>query len=194
MKFFISKIFLVFCLVSLSLAASNKASKNVSPDIPIAPEVRQAFASANLPVLLKTPPAADFTIPLAAGGTWNIQELSGKVVFLNFWASWCGPCEDEMPSMERLYQKFKAQGLEMLAINYKDKPEVVRDFMKEHKLSFPAGLDASGKITTRLYGVSAFPTTYIIDRRGQIVARIIGGIEWDTPEIIAAVDVLLKQK
>ncbi|MDR1323030.1 MAG: TlpA family protein disulfide reductase [Candidatus Margulisbacteria bacterium] len=190
MRFFVRKIFLVFCLVSLGLAAGDKASPNVS----VTPEVRQAFVSANVPVLRKTRPAADFTVPLASGGTRNIQELSGKVVFLNFWASWCGPCEDEMPSMERLYRKFKAQGLEMLAVNYQDKPEVVRDFMAEHKLSFPAGLDASGKITTRLYGVNAFPTTYIIDRQGQIIVRVIGSMEWDTPEIMAALEVLLKQK
>ncbi|MDR1114262.1 MAG: TlpA family protein disulfide reductase [Candidatus Margulisbacteria bacterium] len=190
MKFFVRKIFLVSCLVSLSLAAGDKASPNIS----VTPEVRQAFASANVPVLRKTRPAADFTVPLVSGSTRNIQELSGKVVFLNFWASWCGPCEDEMPSMERLYQKFKAQGLEMLAVNYQDEPEVVRDFMTEHKLSFPAGLDASGKITTRLYGVNAFPTTYIIDRQGRIIVRVIGSMEWDTPEIMAALEVLLKQK
>ncbi|GBR74441.1 disulfide reductase TlpA-like family [Candidatus Termititenax aidoneus] len=184
------KMFLIFCLVSLSLAASDKTS----PDISIAPEVRQAFASANVPLLRKTQPVADFTVPLADGGTRHIQELSGKVLFLNFWASWCGPCAYEMPSMERLYQKFKTQGLEMLAINYKDEPEVVRAFMAKHKLSFPAGLDLSGRITTRLYGVSAFPTTYIIDRQGRIITRVIGSIEWDTPEIMAALDALLKQK
>ncbi|MDR1453575.1 MAG: TlpA family protein disulfide reductase [Candidatus Margulisbacteria bacterium] len=184
------KIILVLCFVSLALSAGNKVSQNVY----VAPEVRQAFATAGLPVLRKTRPAVDLTLPLASGGTCNIQELSGKVVFLNFWASWCGPCEDEMPSMERLYQKFKPQGLEMLAVNYQETPETVRAFLAENKLSFPAGLDISGKATTRLYGVTAFPTTYLIDRKGRIIVRVIGSMEWDTPEIMAAFAALLAQE
>jgi thiol-disulfide isomerase/thioredoxin len=186
----VRKIFLVFCLVSLSLAAGAKTS----PGNSLPPKVRQAFAAAGLPILRKTPLAIDFAVPLAGGGTRNIQELSGKVVFLNFWAAWCPPCRQEMPSMEKLYQKFKPQGLEILAVNCGDKPEIVRAFMVEHKLSFPAGLDVSGKITGRLYGINAFPTTYIIDRQGRIITRVIGGMEWDTPELLAAFAALLQSE
>jgi thiol-disulfide isomerase/thioredoxin len=187
------KIFLLFCFAFISLTAAEHPARPPQ-DIAGASPAQRAFAVAGVPVLQKAQPVFDFTAPLASGGTLNIQELSGKVVFLNFWASWCGPCRAEMPSMEKLYQKFKPQGLEMLAINYVEKPETVRAFMREHKLSFPAGLDISGKITTGLYGVTAFPTTYIIDREGRIIVRVIGSRQWDTPEIMAAFAALLEQE
>ncbi|MDR2431842.1 MAG: TlpA family protein disulfide reductase [Candidatus Margulisbacteria bacterium] len=154
---------------------------------------QQAFAAAGVPILRRTRPAGDFTVPLAAGGARSIQELAGKAVFLNFWAGWCGPCRNEMPSMEKLYQKFEPRGLEILAVNYAEKPETVRAFMAENRLSFPVGLDVSGRITA-LYGVTAFPTTYIIDREGQVIARVAGSIEWDAPELLAAFAALLEQE
>ncbi|GBR76442.1 disulfide reductase TlpA-like family [Candidatus Termititenax persephonae] len=183
------KIFLIFCLIALSLAAGDKAVRNAA----VVPEISQAFAAANVPILRQPSPAVDFTVSLADGGVLNLQDLSGQVVVLNFWASWCAPCRQEMPSMERLYQRLRPQGLAMLAINYQERPEDVRAFMTKNKLAFPAGLDSAGRLAA-LYGITAFPTTYIIDRQGRIVARVLGSMEWDTPEIIAALDALLRQK
>ena len=185
------KILLLFCLIFFSLSVAKPPAK--PQDIADASPAQRVFAAAGLPVLQKAQPVIDFTVPLVDGGTRNIQELSGKVVFLNFWASWCGPCRIEMPSMEKLYQKFKPQGLEMLAVNYGETPETVRAFLAKNKLSFPAGLDVSGKIT-ELYWVTAFPTTYIIDREGRIITRVIGSLQWDTPEIMAAFAALLEQE
>jgi thiol-disulfide isomerase/thioredoxin len=179
---------LLLCGFSVLAAENNQA-------VPSA--VARAFAEAGLSVLPKkvpvvdfTVPLADFTAPLTGARTQNLKALKGKVVFLNFWATWCGPCRQEMPSMEILYQRFKNQGFEILAMNYQEGQKDVAAFMKNYKLSFPAGLDSSGQVG-RSYGIEAFPTTYIIDREGYIIARIVGSLNWNTPKMLAAFETLL---
>ncbi|MDR1949276.1 MAG: TlpA family protein disulfide reductase [Spirochaetaceae bacterium] len=162
-----------------------------APDKAVPRQVAQVFADAGLPVLRQRVAVTDFSVPLLDGKSRTLQDLSGKVIFLNFWATWCGPCRQEMPSMEALYRRFKAQGLEILAVDYMEDPTLVSGFMDEYKLSFPTALDSSGRIAAS-YGITAFPTTYIIDREGFIISRIIGSLNWNTPKIFAAFDTLLK--
>jgi peroxiredoxin len=133
----------------------------------------------------------DFTLPALDGTNVTLSQLAGKVVFLNFWATWCGPCEAEMPSMESLYQKLKDRGFVVIAVNLGETNAQVSGFMRRYNLSFTALLDRTSRTGTS-YGVQAIPTTYIIDRRGLIVARMIGSINWDTPDITAAMETLLK--
>ncbi|MDR1374449.1 MAG: TlpA family protein disulfide reductase [Treponema sp.] len=162
--------------------------------VPAAAEIPQkvsrAFVRAGLPVLRRPPAAPDFSLPLIDGTNIRLTELKGKVVFLNFWATWCGPCRAEMPSMEVLYRRYRDQGLEILAINVQEDRETAAAFMDRFRLSFPAALDNGG--VSRRYGIAAFPTTYIIDREGLIISRIVGSIDWDTPEIAAAFTTLLE--
>jgi thiol-disulfide isomerase/thioredoxin len=160
---------------------------------PIPDEVAKAFADAGLRLLKNSVSPIDFTINFMDKESIKLSGLKGKVVFLNFWATWCGPCRQEMPSMERLYQKFKDKGFEIAAVNGGENPKDVGAFMKTNKLNFPAALDKSGEIHTR-YGVRAIPTTVIIDRNGMIIARITGTLNWDSPQIAAAFETLLARK
>jgi len=158
------------------------------------PDTAKAFADAGLPLLKQKVAPQDFSLPLAVQGTigklQNLNELKGKVVFLNFWATWCGPCRAEMPSMQVLYDNYREKGLEILAVNCGEKQEQVLSFLKSNKLSFPAALDTDGKVSN-IYGIQAIPTTYLIDRDGNIIARVMGSINWNTPKIRSALEKLL---
>jgi cytochrome c-type biogenesis protein len=154
--------------------------------------VLTAFNAAGLPVAAKGIDPFDFELPLLDGTVQRLSGLKGKVVFLNFWATWCGPCRMEMPSMEAVYQRLKDQGFEILAVNEGEKRDQVAPFMREYTLSFPAALDEKGNIGAA-YGVQAIPATYILDRRGLIVSRMIGSIDWNEPKIIAAFETLLAE-
>ena len=158
----------------------------------VSAEIIRAFTAAGLPVVREGVETIDFTLPLLDGTGQTLSALKGQVVFLNFWATWCGPCRVEMPSMEAVYQRLKAQGLTILAVNLGEKPQAVADFMRENKLTFAAALDQSGK-TGMQYGAQAIPTTYIIDKRGLIVSRVVGSINWNQEKIIAAFEALLSE-
>jgi thiol-disulfide isomerase/thioredoxin len=152
-------------------------------------ELRDAFRQARISV--QNPVAArNFSVPTLDGANQALITLKGKVVLLNFWATWCGPCRAEMPSMEILYQHFKSSDFVMLAVDIQETREEVTAFIKEMGLSFPVGLDISGRAGS-LYNISAIPTSYIIDRDGYIVATVRGSINWNTPEVFSAFEKLI---
>jgi peroxiredoxin len=126
-------------------------------------------------------PATDLTLPTLDGTQVSLQSHRGKVVFLNFWATWCIPCREEMPAMEQLHQTFRSQGLTILAVNLKESPEQVKAFMDKYHLSFTALLDHDGSIF-RDYAVTGLPTTYLISREGTLLARGVGGRDWTKAE------------
>jgi DsbE subfamily thiol:disulfide oxidoreductase len=121
--------------------------------------------------------APDFTLTNPEGKKVTLRDYRGKVVFLNFWASWCGPCRQEMPGMDRLYREFKGKDFEMLAVNVKDKREDALKFVKELKITYPIVMDPQGEIGL-LYGAWGMPMTYLIDRKGQVLARMWGDADW----------------
>ncbi|MDR2435463.1 MAG: redoxin domain-containing protein [Treponema sp.] len=164
--------------------------ENSMTDNAVPSEVIKAFNAAGLPVIAEGIDSLDFNLPLTNGTNLTLSELKGKAVFLNFWATWCGPCRMEMPSMEKVYQGLKDRGFEILAVNVGEQTKQVSDFMRENKLNFPAALDENGIIGS-YYGVQAIPTTYILDRRGLIISRVVGAIDWDQPDIISAFEALL---
>jgi thiol-disulfide isomerase/thioredoxin len=178
----ISVILIITCVINVSVFGQNKK-------IPAA--VTKAFKDAGIQAASEGIDPVDFTITLLDGTIVNLAQLKGKVVFLNFWATWCGPCRSEMPSMEAVYQKLKDKGLEIIAVNLGDSRKEVTDFMNNYKLNFPAGLDEK-KLTGKYYHIQAIPTTYIIDRRGLIIARLVGSINWNTPKVIAALESALQ--
>jgi len=127
-------------------------------------------------------PAPEFRLPaLAEGDEVSLEGLRGQVVLLNFWATWCKPCEDEMPAMERLHQALAPEGLALVAISVDDGREKVAAFRDRLGLTFPILLDPSKRVA-RDYQSLRFPETYLIDREGTLVARYIGPREWDAPE------------
>lgn len=121
-----------------------------------------------------------------------LSEYKGKIVFLNFWTTWCPSCRIEMPSMERLYQKLKDQDFVILAVSLQEPASKVRKFFRKYKLSFPALLDPKGK-AGELFRVISIPTSYILDRDGSIIGRAIGARKWDSAESVAMFKALIQQ-
>jgi thiol-disulfide isomerase/thioredoxin len=138
----------------------------------------------------KTKPA-DFTLKDLNGQDVSLSSFEGKVVFLNFWATWCVPCRTEMPSIERLYQEFKNDGLVILAINYREDTDKIKPFLDEVKISFPILLDSEGKTVTE-YKIRALPTSYVIDRKGLLVGSALGDRDWANEDAKKLIKKLLK--
>jgi cytochrome c biogenesis protein CcmG/thiol:disulfide interchange protein DsbE len=126
---------------------------------------------------------ANFTFPDINGREVSLADHRGKVVLVNVWATWCPPCRQEMPSMQSLYEKFKGENLEILAVSIDSEGrEVVAPFMRKMNLTFPALLDP-GETIRSLYGITGVPESFIIDKQGILVEKIIGPINWATPEV-----------
>lgn len=122
--------------------------------------------------------AQNFGLPTLKGDYVRLSDYSGKVVFLNIWATWCPPCREEMPSMVSLYQKLKGRNFEMLAVSIDLEGEkVVRPFAVKYGLTFPVLLDPDSKIY-RLYGLTGVPESFIVDKSGVIIYKIIGPQNW----------------
>jgi thiol-disulfide isomerase/thioredoxin len=134
----------------------------------------------------------DFELEDLSGTGRRLSDFNGKVVFLNFWATWCGPCRFEMPSMEKLYNKYKDSGLEIVAVNLQEDRNSVQGFVDEYGLSFPVLLDKTGRIGAT-YGARSIPTTYIVGRDGTVLAGTIGTREWDTEEFFRFFEKLLAE-
>ena len=125
-------------------------------------------------------PAPGFRLPDLAGNEVALEDYRGRVVLVNFWATWCKPCEDEMPAMDRLYQEFAPTGFELLAVSVDEGIEEVEAFQERLRLSFPI-LHDPDKDASEAYQSYRFPETFLIDRDGTLVARFIGPREWDAP-------------
>ncbi len=121
--------------------------------------------------------APDFTLKDLSGETVRLRDLRGKVVFLNFWATWCPPCQLEMPMMEKLHKEFGNQGLVILAINNLEGSKEIKAFIKQHNLTFTTLLDEKGKVF-ELYRTWSLPTTYLIGKNGEVVGKVIGYRDW----------------
>ena len=125
--------------------------------------------------------APEFSLSDLAGKKVQLKALRGNLVFLNFFATWCGPCREEMPGMERLFRTHQDKGLVVLAVNMEESAKTVRPFVQQLKLSFPIVLDTEGAVT-RDYGVRALPVSFLIGRDGHIRWRAIGGRDWESAQ------------
>jgi peroxiredoxin len=114
---------------------------------------------------------ANFTLTDLNGKSWTLKDLKGKVVLLNFWATWCPPCRKEMPDLETLYHRFGPQGLVILGID-DEEAEKVRPFIAQQEITYPVLLDPDRKVNT-LFGIEGIPKTFVYDRDGKIVAQCI---------------------
>ena len=138
--------------------------------------------------------APDFTLPDLNCRRVRLAEFKGKVVLLNFWATWCPPCRLEMPTMEKAYRRYKTKGLVVLAVNVDAGPtSVIQSFLKEFDLTFQVLLDPQME-TLRLFRSFSLPTSVVIDRRGIIRLRELGYRDWTDPESTKLITGLLDEK
>lgn len=136
--------------------------------------------------------APDFTLPDLNGTRVKLSDFRGKkAVFLNFWASWCASCQEEMPTMEKLYRRFNSNGLEIVAVSVdRDRAAVVK-FAKTHGITFLILFDPGFKVADQ-YRVTGIPTHYFIDKTGVIKSRRVGSKDWSKPETWKAIEELLR--
>ena len=138
------------------------------------------------------PEAPGFSLRDIDGATHRLSDYRGKVVIVNFWATWCPPCRKEMPSMERAWQSIKSQNVVLLAINVGQNEDQVWGFTAETTISFPLLLDEDGTVSSS-WPMLGLPTTFVVDTDGRVVYRAVGDREWDDPELLAPILALGKK-
>lgn len=124
--------------------------------------------------------APDFVLDDLKGKTWKLADLKGKVVLVKFWATWCPPCREEMPTLEALYQSMPREEFEILAILTNDDPRLAERFVQRAGVTFPILIDPDSKVAAS-YGVTGVPETFIVDPYGMLREKFIGGRPWDSP-------------
>ena len=135
--------------------------------------------------------APNFIIKELNGNTVSLEDYRGKIVFLNFWATWCPPCRAEMPSMEKLHIQFKNEDFAILAIDLQENAGKVKAFKQQYELSFPILLDSDGSVSAA-YGVMSIPTTYLVDRNGYLLGGALGPRDWANADAFVLFNHLLK--
>jgi len=121
-------------------------------------------------------PAPDFTLTTFKGTTISPEDLRGKPVVINFWASWCPPCRVEAPLLERTWRAYKNRGLIFLGVNIQDRKEDALNYIREFNITYPNGPDPTGEIAIN-YGVSGLPVTFFVSNKGEVVRRWVGAVE-----------------
>jgi peroxiredoxin len=134
-----------------------------------------------LPLDRRAPP---LRLPALAGGEVDLGSFRGRLVLLNFWASWCPPCVRETPSLEALHRALSEQGLVVVGVSVDESTRALRRFVDEHGVSFLVLRDPSGLFAERVYRTVEFPTTYLIDADGIVRERYVGPVEWDAPAVL----------
>ncbi|HJV64664.1 MAG TPA: TlpA disulfide reductase family protein [Geomonas sp.] len=139
-------------------------------------------------------PAPDFTLKDMSGRAVQLSSLRGKVVLVNFWATWCPPCRAEVPSMVKLNQAMQGKAFQMLAISIDEGgKDAVTSFFQKENLTLPALLDTDGKVS-RLYGTTGVPETFVVDQKGVILKKVVGSMDWSSPEVLSALDEIIRKK
>ncbi|MGZ8531906.1 MAG: TlpA disulfide reductase family protein [Candidatus Binatia bacterium] len=166
-------IYLAFCLVQLiflgwTARAGDAAESSSKADYKAVPILQP---------MKEVAPTPEINLTTPDGKKISLREFRGKIVMLNFWASWCVPCREEMPAMEKLYQEFKDKNFVILAVAVKDRKQDAVDFVKQLKLTYPVALDPEGKVGQE-YGAWGLPATYLIGPKGEGLARGWGPAEW----------------
>jgi peroxiredoxin len=137
-------------------------------------------------------PAPDFTLRNLQGNLEGLVDHKDKVIILNFWATWCAPCLEEMPAFEKLYRRYRSQGLTVLSVSLdKGNFSKVQSFVDSNNLTFPVLIDSDG-VAEKLYPSFTIPFTYVIDKDGRVAARVDGAKNWASNETFLALDILIK--
>ena len=177
---------LSFCLLSMALIffALSHASERTRDELFLKMDIRPVKGNAK---------AQDFRLEDLKGEKWQLRNLKGKVIFLSFWATWCGPCKEEMPSSETLYQQFKEKNFVFLTISVDfEGKKPVKEFIEKKRYTFPVLLDPKCE-TLDLYQVQRIPTTILIDKRGVMIGKVAGPRNWMSREAISLLNQLIQE-
>ena len=126
------------------------------------------------------------------GKAVDLKDLQGRVLVVNFWATWCEPCRDEMPSLQRLREKLDGRSFDVLAVNYGESREKVLQFLGKEKVALPVLLDPEME-TAKAWGVGGLPMTFLIDAEGRVRYSVFGERDWNAGESLALVEKLLAE-
>ena len=147
--------------------------------------IQQKLMGLGFQVFREPVKAPDFTLKNLDGDDVSLSSFQGKLVFLNFWATWCGPCRIEMPSMQAMYASLKKYDFDILAVDLQESERTVKNFIEEEGFTFPVVLDRNGKVGAQ-YGTRSIPTTYLIDKQGNAIAFLVGSRQWDEIDVYDA--------
>ena len=134
--------------------------------------------------------APEFTITTDSGRTISRSEFGGKLLVLNFWATWCPPCIEEMPSLDQFQKAFASSGVVVLGVSVDRNPQAYRAFVQKTKVAFLTARDPEARISAE-YGTFKYPETYVIDRSGKVVQKIIGPTNWTDDKMVNQIKALL---
>ncbi|NNL86645.1 MAG: TlpA family protein disulfide reductase [Myxococcales bacterium] len=177
----------VVLVVVLALALITTLRSSAPLPAPALPELATAGPAIDRPAV------AGFDLPRLGGGRRSLADFEGRVVVLNFWATWCGPCREELPALEALHRELSAEGVAVVAVSLdKGSEDAVARFVAERELSFDVLHDSTGETEER-YGVRFYPTTVVIDGRGRSVARVHSAWNWAAPSVIGWLRQLLAE-
>jgi peroxiredoxin len=169
-----SRILLTLLLLVLSpLSSAQQAGKGLTP-------------------LPDKPQAPNFILNDLDGNQHRLSDYMGQVVIINFWATWCPPCRAEMPSMQRAWEQLEKENIVMLGIDVGEDEDTIFQFTANYPVEFPLLMDQDSKVIDQ-WPVRGLPTTFVLDPKGRIIYRAIGGREWDDPELLALVRALKQQ-
>lgn len=176
---------LLYLLLIIALAAGVYRFQ-----VPVSSQNQEVYFDQEKPEVGHLAPR--FTLRNLSGNLEGIDDYKDHVIVLNFWATWCAPCLEEMPAFESLYRRYRSQGLTVLAVSLdKGDSSKVKKFVDTHNLTFPILMDNEG-VAERLYPSFTIPFTYVIDKKGRVAARVDGAKNWGSGETFKALDLLLK--
>ncbi len=132
-------------------------------------------------------PAPDFEYPDSTGKIWKMSDLRGKVVFINFWATWCTTCKAEMPQKALLYDKMQGKPFQMLGMLFRDDPDNLIDYYKEIRVVAPTLISPNNE-SAKKFGITGVPETFIIDKNGIVREKLVGPMKWDNEESLALIE------
>lgn len=134
-----------------------------------------------------------FVLRTLQGKDVQLQSYKDKLILVNFWASWCGPCNEEAPSMEAMYQQLHKQGLVILGISIDHHVSQVKKFVKQYSITFPVLLDTNENVASS-YGITGVPETFILDSNYKLIKHVIGPIDWSSPDVTTYLSTLIKEE
>jgi len=181
----------LFIIFSIVISFSLEAGQVISLD-KADPKTDKLFHEMGIIEVPHIPPPVDFSLPDINGQPFTLSDFKGKIVFLNFWTTWCPECRIEMPSMEKLHRKLKGKDFAMIAVDLQESVLRVKTFLEKYPLTFTILLDSKGIIGPQ-FGIRAVPTTFILDKNGGIIGKALGSRNWDSKESMALFEHLISR-